>query len=180
MAAVPHSPPQAPSPSTGLHRIVIVGGGVMGCSTAYHLALAGRARDACVIEPDPTYEFAATPRAVGSVRRVHGLPENVRMSQFGSEFFGSFGERMAVDGDAPNISYRRQGYTFMVWGRENVAALEVAWRMQTSLGAPVRLVDRPALKALFPSLTVDDVDAAGELSGRCGGKSLSGTKIREV
>lgn len=141
-------------------EFVIVGGGVMGCSTAYHLALAGRAKDACVIEPDPTYEFAATPRAVGSVRRVHGLPENVRMSQFGSEFYGSFGERMAVDGDAPNISYRRQGYTFMVWGKENVTALEVAWRMQTSLGAPVRLIDRPALKSLFPSLTVDDVDAA--------------------
>lgn len=37
MAAVPHSPPQAPSPSTGLHRIVIVGGGAGGLELATRL-----------------------------------------------------------------------------------------------------------------------------------------------
>jgi len=42
-------------------KIVIIGGGVIGSSIAYYLALAGHAADVVVIEPDPTYEFAATP-----------------------------------------------------------------------------------------------------------------------
>jgi glycine/D-amino acid oxidase-like deaminating enzyme len=45
--------------------IAIIGGGVIGSSIAYYLGLAGHAADVVVIEPDPTYEFAATPRATG-------------------------------------------------------------------------------------------------------------------
>ena len=44
-------------------KIVIIGGGIMGSGLAWHLAKAGAAADVVVIEPDPTYEFAATPRA---------------------------------------------------------------------------------------------------------------------
>jgi glycine/D-amino acid oxidase-like deaminating enzyme len=53
-------------------KIAIIGGGVMGSSIAYYLALAGAASDVIVIEADPTYEFAATPRATGGpiVHRV--------------------------------------------------------------------------------------------------------------
>jgi glycine/D-amino acid oxidase-like deaminating enzyme len=43
-----------------LAKIVIIGGGVIGSSIAYHLAQAGDASDVVVVEPDPTYEFAAT------------------------------------------------------------------------------------------------------------------------
>ena len=48
-----------------LAKVVIIGGGVIGSSIAYYLAEAGHAGDVVVIEPDPTYEFAATraPRA---------------------------------------------------------------------------------------------------------------------
>ena len=50
--------------------IVIIGGSIMGSSIAYHLAVTGNAGDICVIEPDPTYEFAAAPRSSGGVRPV--------------------------------------------------------------------------------------------------------------
>ncbi len=49
-------------------RIVIIGGGIMGSAIAYNLARAGAAADVTVVEPDPTYEFAATSRAVGGIR----------------------------------------------------------------------------------------------------------------
>ena len=57
-------------------NVVVIGGGVVGLSTAYHLAVAGYATDTVVIEPDPTYEHAATPRSTGGVRVVfcEGLP----------------------------------------------------------------------------------------------------------
>ncbi|MCG8545194.1 MAG: FAD-binding oxidoreductase, partial [Alphaproteobacteria bacterium] len=41
-------------------RIVIVGGGLIGSAIAWYLAKGGAAADVVVIEPDPTYEFAAT------------------------------------------------------------------------------------------------------------------------
>ena len=47
-------------------RIVIVGGGVVGSSIAWHLARAGAASDVVVIEPDPIYAHAATPRVLGT------------------------------------------------------------------------------------------------------------------
>jgi FAD-dependent oxidoreductase domain-containing protein 1 len=55
-------------------KIAIIGGGVIGSSIAYHLALAGHAADVVMIEPDPTYEFAAMPRATGGIRQLFTVP----------------------------------------------------------------------------------------------------------
>ena len=66
--------------------IVIIGGSIMGSSIAYHLAITGKAGDICVVEPDPSYEFAAAPRSSGGVRLMHGLTENIEMSVYGQEF----------------------------------------------------------------------------------------------
>ena len=59
-----------------MRRIVIIGGGIMGSAIAYTLARAGVVADVTVVEPDPTYEFAATPRAVGGIRLQHAVREN--------------------------------------------------------------------------------------------------------
>ena len=61
-----------------LAKIVIIGGGVIGSSIAYYLAQAGDASDVVVVEPDPTYEFAASPRATGGIRQLFTVPENIR------------------------------------------------------------------------------------------------------
>lgn len=140
--------------------VVIAGGGIIGSSIAYHLAATGSGARVCVVEPDPTYEWAATPRAVGTVRRVFALPENVQLSQYGHDFYLDFGERMAVEGDRPDVGLVHQGYTFMVWGRDAVADLEASYRVQRDLGAPVELVDGAWLAARLPSLDAGDVDAA--------------------
>jgi FAD-dependent oxidoreductase domain-containing protein 1 len=80
-------------------KIAIIGGGVIGSSIAYYLALAGHAADvAVIIEPDPTYEFAATPRATGGIRQLFTVPENIHMAQYGHEIYGNFETLMAVDG----------------------------------------------------------------------------------
>ena len=65
-----------------LPKIAIIGGGIMGSSIAWNLAKASVKEDLLVIEPDPTYEFAATPRAVGGIRFVQGLKENLEMSLY--------------------------------------------------------------------------------------------------
>ncbi|MBI4183535.1 MAG: FAD-binding oxidoreductase [Proteobacteria bacterium] len=142
------------------YDVVLVGGGIMGSSAAYHLAVAGHAAETCVVEPDPTYEFAATPRATGTVRQIFSEPENIRMSQYGREVYGNFAALMAVDGDAPDVNFRKGGYSFLVRGKEAVRVIEANWRTQTGLGANALLLDGKGYGARFPSINVRDVDAA--------------------
>ncbi len=137
--------------------IVIIGGGIVGSSTAYHLAMAGRAGDIVVIEPDPTYEFAAAPLSTGGVRILFSLPENILMSQYGHEVFGNFHELMAVDGEAAHIDFKKQGYLHLALSRENAAVLESNWHIQTELDCNVVLLDAAALKSRYPPVNLDGV-----------------------
>ncbi len=117
------------------YDVVIVGGGVMGCSVAYWLAanpdFTGRI---AIIERDPTYATATTALSVGSIRQQFSTPENVQMSLFGAEFLAGVGERLAVDGDRPSVSLVSGGYLFLATeaGR---AVLEANHRIQRPLGA---------------------------------------------
>lgn len=140
--------------------IVIAGGGVIGSSIAYYLAACGRAGEVIVIEPDPTYEFAATPRSVGGIRELFTLPENIAMSQYGKQVYSDFSALMAVDGLAPDINFRRQGYLFLGSGASDVDTLVHNWKIQVRHGAHVELLDRHGVHGRFPSLAVSDIDAA--------------------
>lgn len=143
-----------------MQRIVIVGGGIMGSSIAYHLALAGAATDVVVVEPDPTYEFAATPRAVGGVRLQHALPENVEMSLYGDSVYSDFATHVNGGTVEFDPQFRRIGYLYQVSGGADVAALEANAAMQRRLGVEVHLFDRDALRRRYPSFHFKDVDAA--------------------
>ncbi|MCS5604162.1 MAG: FAD-binding oxidoreductase [Alphaproteobacteria bacterium] len=140
--------------------IIIIGGSIMGSSIAYHLAMTGRAGDVCVIEPDPTYEWAAAPRSSGGVRLMHGLFENIEMSRYGREVYKNFAKLMDVDGLPGSFDFLEHGYLYLVAGPVDVAAAEESWKIQTGLGVPNDLLDRDELGARFPSLHVGDVDAA--------------------
>lgn len=92
---------------------VIVGGGVMGSSTAYHLMMADRLKIA-VVEKDPTYAKASTPLSIGNVRTQFNLKENIQISQYAYEFMEQFEEIMAVNDIKPHISWHREGNLFFV------------------------------------------------------------------
>jgi glycine/D-amino acid oxidase-like deaminating enzyme len=141
-------------------KIVIIGGGVIGSSIAYHLAVAGHAADVVVIEPDPTYEFAASPRATGGIRQLFTVPENIRMAQYGHEIYSQFETLMAVDGEPAPINFHREGYLWLGSGKHDVESLMANWRVQTAHGARIELLDRKGVKHRFPSMRVDDIDIA--------------------
>ncbi len=62
--------------------VVVIGGGVMGCSVAMHLAaLAGSGTRIVVVERDPSYRDCATARSAGGVRQQFSTPECIAMSQ---------------------------------------------------------------------------------------------------
>ena len=137
--------------------IVIVGGGVIGSAVAFFLAeRADFDGKIAVVERDSTYEFASTPRSCGGVRQQFTTPENIRISQFTADFLAQIGERLAVDGDSPDVNFRKNGYLFL--GTD--AMLEPMRKInavQTGVGAPVELLDRDALKARFGWLNTDGI-----------------------
>ncbi len=152
--------------------VCIVGGGIMGLATAVFLKRLDPSASVCVVEPDPTYEFASTPRAAGGARRLFSRPENIEMSNYSIGFLTRFAEEMAVDGAAPAIDWREEGYLFVVPPRA-VAMLEANARTQAGLGVEVVMMDPAELKRRYPSMRVDDL-GAGVLSPRDGWCDPSG------
>ncbi len=140
-------------------RIVIIGGGIMGSTIAYHLALAGVAADVTVVEPDPTYEFAATPRAVGGIRLQHAIAENVQMSLYGDTIYSDFAAQVTGGKVQFDPGFRRYGYLYLVRGVEGIAGLEADARMQRGFGVEAHVLSAAELRARYPDFTFAGADA---------------------
>ncbi len=143
-----------------MKHIVIAGGGIMGSCIAYHLALAGAASAVTVLEPDPTYEFAATPRAVGAIRLQHALRENVEMSLYGDQVYSAFAKHVRGGKVEFDPQFRRRGYLYQVRGAAGIAALEANVRMQQETGVEVHVLSAGELRQRYPSFRFVDVDCA--------------------
>ena len=78
--------------------VVIVGGGVMGCSIAYHLMKAEPKLKVIVIERDPSYQYGSTTLSMGGVRVQFSLKENILISLHALEVLKHFEEEMTVHG----------------------------------------------------------------------------------
>lgn len=142
--------------------VAVIGGGVIGSSVAYFLLKEAPGLAVCVIEPDPTYEFASTLRASGGCRVQFSCPENIEMSKYGIDFIRTFGSTMAANGRPAPVDWVEGGYLFIV-PPEHVCALEANVRRQRAHGCVVELLTPAELKEKFPSMKVSDL-GAGALS----------------
>lgn len=139
--------------------VLVIGGGAIGAAVAYHLKVADPSVEVTVVERDPTYELASTPRASGGVRRLFSLPENIELSKFSIDFLADFPETMAVDGVAAEIGFHRGGYLFIVPPLDRATLLE-NYKVQRDAGCNVVWLEPDQLKAQYPSMFVDDLGAA--------------------
>ena len=145
--------------------VVIVGGAAVGSAAAYFLAGApGFDGRLLVLEQDPSYQHCATALSVASVRHQFSTPENIRMSMFGSAFFAEAGQRLAVDGQAPDLGWRDGGYLFLATA-PGLPVLQANHATQRAEGAQVQLLDAAALQQRFPWLHCSDL-AGGSLGQR--------------
>lgn len=133
--------------------VVVIGGGVIGTSIAYHLARAG-VRDVVLVERD---ELAAgsTSRAAGGVRAQFSDELNIQLGARSLEAFGRFEQETGHD-----IGLHRVGYLFLLSTPEDVASFEAGVRLQNSLGVPSRMIDPAAARRLSPLITTDGLLAA--------------------
>ena len=148
--------------------VAIIGGGVIGSAIAYFLA--GRTDfkgSIAVVEKDPTYETAATPRSAGGVRQQFSTPENIQMSMFGAAFIKDAREHLTINGEVVELPFVEWGYLFLATAA-GFETLRTNHTTQTSLGAKVALLTPSELKVRFPWLHVDD------LAGGCYGLANEG------
>ncbi|HRJ76345.1 MAG TPA: FAD-dependent oxidoreductase, partial [Anaerolineales bacterium] len=96
------------------YDVIIVGGGVMGCATAYYLLKFDSTLKVAILEKDPTYEFASTPLSDGNMRIQFNIKENIQMSQYGMEVMKTFADEFEVDGVKPDAAFRQQGNLFVL------------------------------------------------------------------
>lgn len=138
--------------------VAVIGGGIIGSSVAYYLLKASPALSVCVIEPDPTYEFASALRASGGCRVQFTCPENIEMSKYSIDFIKGFEETMVSKGRPAPVDWVEGGYLFIV-PPDQVKGLERNVKIQQDHGCVVNLLDAAGLKARFPSMNVEDLGA---------------------
>jgi glycine/D-amino acid oxidase-like deaminating enzyme len=141
------------------YDVVIVGGGIMGSSTAYFLMRNDARLKVAVVEMDPTYTRASSALSMANTRIQFSLKQNIQISQFAFEFLERFEEAMAVGEDKPNIAYRREGNLFLVDESGRSAARE-AMDLQKNLGCKVDWWSPEKIKQRYPLY---------DLSGLAGG-----------
>lgn len=136
--------------------VAVIGGGVVGSSVAYFLKKLSPDAGVCVIEPDPTYEFASTLRASGGCRVQFTCPENIEMSLFSIQFIRDFSSHMSLPDRPAEVDWVEGGYLFIV-PPEQMSSLEANVRVQRSRRCEVELLTASELKKHFPSINTDDL-----------------------
>ena len=136
--------------------IVIVGGGVIGSSIAYHLVRDGYPAPVAVVERDATYARASSFLAMGGIRQQFSSAVNIRLAQYGTRFYAAFDRTMRVPGHTPRADFRQRGYLFLV---DEAASDRFAARLerQRRLGARVRRLELDDIRAMAPDLRLDDI-----------------------
>jgi len=131
--------------------VVIIGGGIVGSSIAYHLT-AGGCRNVLVIERESAQGKGSTGKSMGGVRAQFSTPVSIQMSLYSIPFYASFEERLGYPCD-----YRPQGYMFCATTDQHMSYLRTNYALQIKMGLKdVRLLDADDISGRFPQLRSDD------------------------
>ena len=141
------------------YDIVIAGGGIMGCCTAYHLVRLEPGLKVAVVERDPTYTRASSTLSLANIRIQFSLEENIHISLYGMEVFERFAEEFEVDGEAPEIAFHQEGNLFMRMEAGRGRAQEIM-ELQRSLGGRVEWWDPEEVSRRYPLYRPDNYAGA--------------------
>src|SRR5690242_13197759 len=116
--------------------VVIIGGGAMGSSVAYHLKADPQfAGSVMVIERDPTYARASSALSASSIRQQFSTPLNIHLSRFGIGFLRAARDTLGVD-----LGLKEPGYLFLA-SPAGEAVLRANHAIQKAEGCAVELLD---------------------------------------
>ncbi len=134
--------------------VIIVGGGVMGASTAFYLSERGVPKT-ILLDKEELFGQGATGRCAGGVRYQFATEVNIRLSLESlpilERFKGNFGQ---------TIDYKQVGYLFLLTDPDSVKQFQENVKLQHSLGVETEWLSGDEVRLRFPMMNLEDVIAA--------------------
>ncbi len=134
--------------------VVIVGGGIVGCSAAYHLAAAGAGR-VLLLERTDAVGTGSTGRCAGGFRFQFSSEVNIRLSQASVPMILRFTEEHGLP-----LDVWQDGYLFLVREGGSWPAYVASSELQRGLGVDARLLTPPQAAEIVPGISLEDVIGA--------------------
>lgn len=130
--------------------IVIIGGGVMGASAAYHLAQRGL-KNILLLEKEKFFGQGATGRCAGGVRYQFSTEINVRLSLESLPMIERFKDEIGQE-----VSYKQCGYMLVATNEKDAGIFKHNVEMQNKLGVPTQLLSGDEVRARVPLMKFED------------------------
>jgi sarcosine oxidase subunit beta len=140
-------------------EVVIIGGGVMGASTAYHLALRGQ-KNIVLLEKDEFFGQEATGRCAGGVRYQFSTEVNIRLSLQSLPMLDRF-----KDETGQEINFRKCGYLFVLTTSEDVKTFQHSLELQHRLGVRTEWLSADEVRYRLPLMHFEDALAGSFNAG---------------
>ena len=134
--------------------VVVIGGGIMGASTAYHLARRG-CSNVIVLEAAEMFGLGSTGLNAGGIRYQFATAVNIELSKLSFQMMARFADEMGQE-----LGIKRCGYLFMLDTEADLEQFRRNVALQNELGVPSRVVNPQEIAALAP-----EVDLTGIIGG---------------
>ena len=131
-------------------EIIIIGGGVIGASAAYHLASRGM-KSVLLLEREPFFGQGSTGRCAGGVRYQFGTEVNIRLSLESLPMLERFKQELGRD-----IDYRKCGYLFVLTDEKDVLVFQRNVKLQHDLGIETEWLGRDEICKRLPIMNFED------------------------
>ena len=132
--------------------VIVIGGGILGGSVAYHLLERDPGLSVTLLEREPEVGCGATSKATGGVRFQFSTETNVRLTQLSYPYFA---DAEAILGRT--VDFMRHGYLFVTADPETLARSRESVAMQQSLGVRSELLAPAAIQSHLDALVVSDL-----------------------
>ena len=145
-------------PSHDKYDVVIIGGAIMGSSTAWFLSQNPDFNGTIlVVEKDQKYEFCSTAHTTSCIRQQFSTKLNVEISQFAADFINNFQEYMNDDARVPKLAIRSFGYMYLADDEDFAKNLRSNQKIQAASGAATELLTPEEIKSRYPFYNVEDI-----------------------
>jgi sarcosine oxidase subunit beta len=134
--------------------VVIIGGGIMGASTAYHLARRG-CTNVIVLEAGEMFGLGSTGLNAGGVRHQFSTVVNIELSKYSVAAMERFAGEMDQE-----VGLRRCGYLFMLDNESDLEQFRRNVELQNAHGIPSRIIDPTEIARLAPEVELHGIVGA--------------------
>ncbi len=134
-------------------RVVIIGGGAVGCSALYHLALQGWTE--CILIERAELTSGSTWHAAGNCPTFSTSWNVIKLQRYGNQLYA----RLAAEGEPP-LTWHPTGSIRLAHGRDRMDEFRRDSAMARTQGLDLALITPREARELYPFLELDDLEGA--------------------